>query len=277
MRSAFVTVASALLLVSSGCGAGFGSGPVEGEVSLSVTRDYGKDPVTGPARYEVRSSDTVMRVLDRSAEVQTSYGGRFVEAIEGIETTSAPRSRDWFYFVNGIAAEIGAAEYELEDGDAVWWDYRDWTAAMHIPAVTGSYPAPLASAGDRPVRVEVGTLGEIAADTSLAFGPGSSPAESGVFARYALDRGDGAILEVLDETGATTGRFGSGAGLVAALRDSDGSTVWLVTGTDEAGVEAAAGLLDPGVLASTYAVVAPPEGRPAMPVPVGQAEGRGGA
>ena len=296
-----------LVVASSGCGAGLGPGEGEGEIALSVTRDFGRTPVTGPVEVQLRPSDTVMRVLDENAEVDTSYGGRFVDAIEGIETTSSPRSRDWFYFVNGITAEIGAAEYDLEPGDSVWWDYRDWTAAMEVGAVTGSYPAPLAGEGagrigfscsvsgptceltrerlsddgieiletnqpspEGPVRVEVGTFDEVA-----GVDLGGEPATSGIFARFAAKPDGIANLEVLDETGATVEVLGPGSGLVAAVRKTGSQAVWVVTGTDERGVEAATSALDPDVLESTYAVVVPPDGRDPIPVP--RSAGAGGA
>lgn len=53
------------------------------------------------------------------------------------------RSLDWFYFVNGVAGSFGAAEFQLEAGDQVWWDYRDWTSAMEAQAVVGAFPKPL--------------------------------------------------------------------------------------------------------------------------------------
>jgi hypothetical protein len=39
----------------------------------------------------------------------------------------------------------------------VWWDYRDWSAAMRVPAVVGSFPEPFlhGSEGKRfPVRID---------------------------------------------------------------------------------------------------------------------------
>ena len=99
-----------------------------------------------------------MRFLSRKADVDTRYGGRFVNAIEGLRSeTEGGTRRDWFYFVNGIEAETGAAERELHPGDRVWWDYRDWSAAMRVPAVVGSYPEPFLHGSDGkrfPVRLD---------------------------------------------------------------------------------------------------------------------------
>jgi hypothetical protein len=99
-----------------------------------------------------------MRYLQRKADVDTRYGGRFVNSIEGISSSkTSARRRDWFYYVNGIEADKGAAEWELHPGDRVWWDYRDWTAAMRVPTVVGSFPEPFVhgAEGKRfPVRVD---------------------------------------------------------------------------------------------------------------------------
>jgi hypothetical protein len=81
-----------------------------------------------------------------------------VNAIEGVRSDEqGGRRLDWFYFVNGIEADVGAAERKVHGGDRVWWDYRDWSAAMRVPAVVGSYPAPFLSGSEGklfPVRVD---------------------------------------------------------------------------------------------------------------------------
>ena len=85
-----------------------------------------------------------MRVLDRNAEIETRYGGGFVQSIDGlaaVEEAGAGPS-DWFFYVNGVESEIGAADYPLHGGERIWWDYRDWGAAMRVPAVVGSWPEP---------------------------------------------------------------------------------------------------------------------------------------
>ena len=60
--------------------------------------------------------------------------------------------------MNGIESPVGSAERPVAGGDRIWWDHRDWTDAMRVPAVVGSWPEPFlqASAGEErlPVRVE---------------------------------------------------------------------------------------------------------------------------
>jgi hypothetical protein len=84
---------------------------------------------------------TAMQALDREADVETRYGGRYVHAIEGLEGSLAGR-RDWFYFVNGFDGDRSAADYELRDGDVAWWDYRSWRERMREPVVVGAFPEP---------------------------------------------------------------------------------------------------------------------------------------
>ncbi|HHY92091.1 MAG TPA: DUF4430 domain-containing protein, partial [Firmicutes bacterium] len=49
---------------------------------------------------------------------------------------------DWFYWVNGILAGIGAGEFPARPGDIVWWDFHPWNRTAFLPAVVGAYPEP---------------------------------------------------------------------------------------------------------------------------------------
>jgi hypothetical protein len=150
-------VASALLTLLAAAGCGLGAGADVGDVELTVTRDYGAVPML-QASVAAKESDTVMRVLEGEAEIETRYGGGFVHAIEGVaEESRGGDPYDWFFYVDGEEAAVGAAEYDVEGGERIWWDYRNWSAVNHAPAVVGSWPAPFADGigGKRyPVVVE---------------------------------------------------------------------------------------------------------------------------
>src|SRR5437764_2341002 len=134
---------AALLLAALLAGCGLGAGAGTGGVSLVVTRDFGDARVGGVHADRVPGSETVMRFLQRSFSVQTRYGGGFVQAINGLAGKYGGGSRvDWFYYVNGIEADRGAAAFRLHRGDHVWWDRHDWSSAQRVPAVVGSYPEP---------------------------------------------------------------------------------------------------------------------------------------
>jgi hypothetical protein len=126
------------MLLAAAVAAGCGVGETEGTASVWITRDRGSKVLlvrTVPAGL------TAMQALRRVADVKTRYGGRFVQAVNGLEGSLAA-GRDWFYFVNGIAADRGAAEYRLHAGDVEWWDYRSWRGSPEVGAVVGAFPEP---------------------------------------------------------------------------------------------------------------------------------------
>ena len=302
-RSA-ATGAIAVLAAVVLAGCGLGPGPGTRSVSLVVTQDFGDRSVGSESIARVPGSETVMRLLQRRFRVSTSDGGGFVDSIEGRSRAGA--KTDWFYYVNGVQAPKGAATTPVHAGDRIWWDLHDWTATDSIPAVVGAFPEPFVHgiAGKRyPVTVEcasdltaacTGVSDELAhdhvpaADQLLGTGSGpdtlglvvgtwseirsevaselvaSGPGASGVYARFA---DGGSRLELLDPAGKVARTLGPGAGLIAATADSSSVPTWLITGTDRAGVVAAARRLTPQALHDHFALAV--SGARAIPVPVG--------
>jgi uncharacterized protein DUF4430 len=139
-------------------GCGFGAGASTGDVTLTVTRDFGDQALhEGIDQEKASEGDTVMRLLQRTYDVQTRFGGGFVQRIDGVAGgRENGRRADWFYYVNGIEAPVGAAERRVSAGERVWWDHHEWDAAQRVPAVVGSFPEPFKSGleGKRfPVRL----------------------------------------------------------------------------------------------------------------------------
>jgi hypothetical protein len=123
-------------------GCGLGPGADVGSVQLTVTREFGREPVLQRS-LQAKESDTAMRATEANAEVETRYGGGFVHSIDGVaEGEHGGDPYDWFFFVDGVESPIGAADVDLKGGERVWWDYRNWSATNHVPAVVGSWPAP---------------------------------------------------------------------------------------------------------------------------------------
>ena len=150
---------------------------------MTVTRDYGAVPMLEATEEDPPSSETVIRFLDREAEITTRFGGGFVHSIDGLEgEISGGRSSDWFFFVNGIESSVGAAEVGVRGGDRMWWDYRDWTDAMRTPAVVGSWPEPFAQAStpeSERRQVSLDCLGADAPCDAVAEALGGTGAEVG--------------------------------------------------------------------------------------------------
>jgi hypothetical protein len=271
-----------------------------------VTRDFGHRFLGGTARVAtVHESDTVMRFLQKTHDVETRFGGGFVDSIDGVRGDE-PARRDWFYYVNGIEPSLGAADFGLSPGDRVQWDHRSWRGAMRVPAIVGAYPEPLlhgyrgkrlpvrvqcerrtsracadvqrrladegvvatgaalaGQGGDRVIRVLVGrwsALRELRDASQLERGPRAS----GVFARF---DGGGRTLQLLDPDARVVRAAAPGTGLVAVTEgESTEGLVWLVTGTDERGVERAAGELSEERLHGAFAVAVEPGGAVRLPV-----------
>lgn len=303
MRLRVPTAVAALgaVLALGGCGLGPGS-PTKG-VSLTITGQFGNRHISTVSRSRVPGSETVMRMLERSFKISTRYGGGFVQSINGLAPSSD--NTDWFYYINGVQAAKGAATTAVHAGDHIWWDLHNWSATENIPAVVGSFPEPFASGigGKRyPVTLECGsgvdaactqatkaltaqhipassqligtgsgpaTLGivvgtwreihgEVAAEL-IAHGPGAS----GVYARFSGPGGD--ALQLLDADGHVTRTLGAGAGLIAATADTSSVPTWMITGTDAAGVLAAARALTPQALRDHFALAV--DGATRIPVP----------
>jgi hypothetical protein len=129
----------AALLLALGALAGCGEEATgEGTAHLWITRDRGSEVVMTAT---VPAGISAMDALQDKADVETRYGGRFVQAVEGIEGSLADQ-HDWFFFVNGYEADRGATEYRLHDGDVLWFDHRSWGEEQRVPIVVGAFPEP---------------------------------------------------------------------------------------------------------------------------------------
>ncbi len=104
---------------------------------IIVSLYYGKETLL---KKEVKSGQSVLDALKAVANVSTSYGGAFVNGINGIYSDSQ-KKMDWFYYVNGILANVGAASYILQGGDVVRWDYHHWTSFDMLNAELADFPS----------------------------------------------------------------------------------------------------------------------------------------
>lgn len=295
-----MAVAIALLLAAlAAAGCGLGPGADVGSVQLTVTREYGAVPVLERS-VGAKESDTVMRLLEGEADITTRYGGGYVKSINGVaEAERGGDPYDWFFYVDGVESPVGAADVDVQGGERIWWDYRDWAATNHVPAVVGSWPAPFVQGveGKRsPVVVECkggeeacGTVRSALEGEGVKLASGSpkgatrvlvgtwnrvrhngaarlieeGPAESGVFADF-----KGRDLVALDQNGSEAENLGPDAGLVAATSQYGGPPIWVVTGGTEEAVRGAAGALDAEHLRDHYAVAI--KGGKAIPLPLEQ-------
>jgi Domain of unknown function (DUF4430) len=294
--TATVCVAVAVLGAVALAGCALGSAP--SAVELVVTRDFGAHAVRSWSAPKVQGAQTVMSLLMRNATVTTRDGGGSVESIDGFSGgAEAGQPVGWFYYVNGVQAPKGAAATNVHPGDHIWWDRHDWSQTDSVPAVVGSFPEPFLNGieGKRlPVRIECAVVSSVPCHTVsarlralgvpaalAAIGPAAEPEtlrvvvgpwravssaqgtqaiaggprSSGIYARFSAD---GATLALLNERGSVARTIGAGAGLIAATRYAEEAPLWIVSGTDDAGVEAAAHAFEQADLHDRFALALAP-------------------
>lgn len=188
----FLAVAAAACAGTRGDGAptatAAGGPPRPDQVRLVVSRDFGATVLKDIA-FPASEDLDVMRLLAQSATVETGYGGRFVNGIDGLRSTfgraSADEAADWFYWVDGVMADVGAADYVVHGGQTVWWDYHRWADAMMLPVAAHAFPRPWTG---RSVPVvasgDVAGLDDWAATNGITLAartpPGELPPDGGI-------------------------------------------------------------------------------------------------
>ena len=248
-----------------------------------------------------------MRLLQRSYDVDTRYGGGFVQEIDGIGGGREDGRRvDWFYYVNGIEAPVGAASAASPPA-----------TASGGTATTGRRPSASRPWSARsPSRSRPGSMASASRSAWCAPATPSAPCDevttrleqAGVKAvpRAVLEQSPGKeVLRVLvgrwaevrarrrrPAARARPGRHGSlrpadrhgrrdrasqrrrpagthaarRIGLVAATSVEAQAPTWIVTGTDDVGVAAAAAALTEERLEQHFALAV--EAGRDVPLPV---------
>jgi hypothetical protein len=305
MRNALLLSLVLLAALTAGCGLGAGEDQ-EGGATLTVTRDFGARQIGEDSADPIPGGETVMRMLQRDFDVETRYGGGFVQQINGIAGgRENGRPVDWFYYVNGILAEDGAAAHKLAAGDRVWWDHHEWSGSAEVHAVVGAFPEPFLSGigGKRlPVRLDCAEAAADACDevaerldeAGVKSGRSSAGSfggeavlriEVGVWADLRKDAAvrrleqgpkasgvlarpspKGDAIALLDPEGHISRTIRGGSGLVAATRLGGEAPTWIITGTDAVGLAAATAQLTEDALRDHFAL-AVQDGRPvALPI-----------
>jgi hypothetical protein len=280
---AAIAIACLLITVLGGC-----SAPPTGEIGVRVvvTQDFGSDLILDKS-ITVSNGSNAMDALKQVAEIETAYGGGFVNGINGTRSQypgSHSAKKDWFIIANGILTNTSALDYTLHDGDVERWDFHDWSFRHFIPAIIGHFPEPFLHGYEGYVRPTVvvyqeglekeaedmvSKLSQLGVEDVSAKSISELSAEEKEFCNLMLlgDMGSELISEmnqnwtrlgffahfeegklvVLNSRGEVADKYGAGSGLIQAtqnLWNPKGigcceNVVWMVSGTDEAGVKVA--------------------------------------
>jgi hypothetical protein len=294
---------AALLAVLALAALGVNSPPTA--VQLLITRGFGGQVLHRSGALKAQQHETVLSLLSGAEPVRTVAAGGAVASIAGLPRASrqTASASAWSFYVNGVRVPKGAAQTSVHPGDHVWWDLHESGPGGAVPAVVGSFPEPFLNGveGRRlPVRIECSPSASTACaavTASLrvlnvpaaldAIGSGGAPetlrvmvgpwdqleaamaqslergpSVSGVYASFA---DGGRTLALLDPGGRPVQLLHAGSGLIAATRQSKEAPVWVVTGTDGAGVNLAARAFDEATLRDHFAVALEPSGMVALP------------
>jgi Domain of unknown function (DUF4430) len=302
-RAARPAIAAALAAALAGCG--LGPGPGTSDANLKVTRDFGSASVGQFTQNRVPGAETVMQMLQRSFKVDTRYGGGFVQSIDSF-TGASPRQDWFYYVNGIEAPQGAATTAVHKGDRVWWdlhdWQVTDSVPAVvgsfpepfvhgtegkRLPTVLDC--APDVKAACNRVAAAMKAAGVPVAGQQLGGGSGSDslallvgtwqdlhgviatelldagPTKSGVYARFV--GGGGQALELLDPRGGVLRTLHQGAGLVAATEQPTLSEpTWMITGTDQAGVDAAAAALTPARLRNHFALAV--AGKQDLPLPL---------
>ncbi len=246
-----------------------------------------------------------MQMLQRSFKVDTRYGGGFVQSIDSFSGTS-PRHDWFYYVNGIEAGQGASTTAVHKGDRVWWdlhdWQVTDTVPAVvgsfPEPFVHGTggkrLPTVLDCAPDvqtacNRVAAAMKTAGVPVASQQLGGGSGTDslallvgtwqdlhgviatalldagPTKSGVYARFVGTGGQ--ALELLDPSGRVLRTLQHDAGLVAATEQpSLTEPTWLITGTDPAGVAAAAAALTPARLRNHFALAV--AGNQDLPLPL---------
>jgi len=111
--------------------------------NIVITRDFGQKLILD-VELENSTGISALDALKNGADVETAYGGGFVNGINGVRSEysgTGGSQEDWFFYVNGVMANVGSGGYMLREGDVEHWDYHNWN--YYPPTATvGFFPEP---------------------------------------------------------------------------------------------------------------------------------------
>ena len=292
-----------LAVALGGCGLGK-SHKGASTVKLTVTRDFGTHGVDRSVDLKPAPDSTSISLLGGQNEVvrdanggvqsiggvRAGAGEQWFQYINGVAadtqsqgTQVYPGDRVWWDLhasdaLGASAAVVGSFPEPFLDGQDGKRLPVTLECATNVQSACNKVASALANAGipvalqglgtgsgQQTLGVVVGLWTDLRSQldaTLISHGPGAS----GVFAKFDTRGGAGPQLDLLDRQGTVRQTLGAGSGLVAATRDSQNAPTWLITGTDQAGVLAAAGSLTAHRLHDHFALAV--QGGKYIPVPV---------
>lgn len=92
------------------------------EVDIVISQEFGEE-ILAEESLEVEEGSTLLEVMAENFDIEEEDG--FIHSINGVKAEDG-EPYAWMFDINGEIAMVGAADYELEDGDLVEFDFQSY-------------------------------------------------------------------------------------------------------------------------------------------------------
>jgi len=102
-----------------------------GDFTIIVSENKGAT-LMATKQVAVVPGENLMQYMHQNFTIETAFGDDFMLAINGIKSqwNNVPLTKrqpvDWFFYINGHEAPVGAASIQPRQGDVDTWDYHRW-------------------------------------------------------------------------------------------------------------------------------------------------------
>ncbi|WP_077326754.1 DUF4430 domain-containing protein [Virgibacillus siamensis] len=91
----------------------------EDSVTIVLSQNNGEKQIA-KKEVTIEKGTTLMSVMEKNFELETSHNGGFITAIEGVSQDKGKTA--WMFKVNGENAKVGAKDLKLSPGDQITFD-----------------------------------------------------------------------------------------------------------------------------------------------------------
>lgn len=255
------------------------------EIRVIISKDFGSERLYDQ-EIGITGNMSVLEIMEENFAIETAYGGGFVNGIDGLKSgftgMKDKKKIDWFYYVNGILAEVGSDEYDLKPNDFIIWDYHPWNSTYGT-SIIGAYPmnfmnghegSPLQTEilytkdyeregqklwqdlkkkGIHSITLEALNEEELKNGSihSIVIGPWEDISQLPYIKEIYENKEKTGLffnihtkLEALNDQGAVVKEYEKGAVIVSVCKEyGESGTLWMITGNDQECIQKAAELL----------------------------------
>lgn len=96
----------------------------EDAIRITISINEGEEFVD-EKEVVVEDGELLMDVMEENFYIETAYDGKFITSIERVAADEEEKT-SWTLFINGEMAMVGAADYEVSQGDIILFDLQSW-------------------------------------------------------------------------------------------------------------------------------------------------------